>query len=71
MQLTDKPSKIALPFANAGGKRTIPVASQIGVVAGAASFTDGFPPLTFNPISAGGIPPWGALSEASSASTRR
>jgi len=59
MQLTDKPSKIALPFANAGGKRTIPVASQIGVVAGAASFTDGFPPLTRTDLYIGGIPPSG------------
>jgi hypothetical protein len=54
------PVKISLPFANAGTKNTIPVASQIGVTAGAASFTDGFPPLTFTPLASGGVPPFGA-----------
>ena len=37
----------------------IPVASQIGITAGAASFTDGFPPLTRTALGAGGIPPSG------------
>ena len=32
-------------------------ASQIGITAGAASLTDGFPPLTRTPIAAGGVPP--------------
>lgn len=59
MQLSDIPGKLVLPFANAGGKSTIPVASQIGVTAGAASLTDGFPPLTRTPIAAGGVPPSG------------
>jgi len=59
MLLTDKPTKISTPFANAGGKNTIPVASQIGITAGAASFTDGFPPLTRTLKTAGGIPPSG------------
>jgi len=56
------PSKIQLPFAaNAGGGfiRTIPVPSQIGIVNGEASWSDGFPPLTFSPDSAGGINPDG------------
>lgn len=44
------PSLITLP---------IPVASQIGVTPGAASFNDGFPPLTFLAEVAGGIPPTG------------
>lgn len=39
--------------------RAIPTASQIGVTNGAASLTDGFPPLTFQPVAAGGIPPFG------------
>lgn len=37
----------------------IPVPSQIGITPGAASFTDGFPPLTRTAIGAGGIPPDG------------
>jgi len=59
MQLDDKPDKIVLPFAETGGKNTIPVASQIGVKPGAASFADGFPPLTRTPLAAGGVPPSG------------
>lgn len=60
MQSNSLPIRIAIPFANSGIKNTIPVASQIGITGGAASFTDGFPPLTMTPISAGGIPPAGA-----------
>lgn len=56
MDSSSTPSKIQLPFANAGGKRVIPIASQ---PAEAASFTDGFPPVTRTPIAAGGIPPNG------------
>lgn len=59
MQLTNTPAKLVLPFANAGAKNTIPTASQIGIVAGAASLTDGFPPLTRTPLAAGGVPPSG------------
>lgn len=60
MQASDIPLKLPLPFANAAGgaqKRVIPVASQIGITDGAASLTDGFPPLNATPIGAGGIPP--------------
>ncbi len=59
MQLINAPGKLVLPFANAGAKNTIPTASQIGIVAGAASLTDGFPPLTRTPLAAGGVPPSG------------
>lgn len=59
MQSTAIPSGIQLPFANSGAKQTIPVASQIGIVNGRASYTDGFPPLTRTPIVAGGVPPFG------------
>lgn len=59
MQLSQIPARIFAAFANAGNKRTIPVASQIGITAGAASYTDGFPPLTFTPLNAGGVPPAG------------
>lgn len=59
MQLSNIPGKLVLPFANAGGKNAIPVDSQIGITAGAASLVDGFPPLTRTPIAAGGVPPSG------------
>lgn len=59
MSLSSEPPKIVLPFANSGTKNTIPVASQIGITDGAASLTDGFPPLTLTPKSAGGVPPFG------------
>jgi len=57
------PTKFNIPFANSAGAgftRPIPQASQIGIQAGAASLTDGFPPVCFLPIGAGGTPPWGA-----------
>jgi hypothetical protein len=60
MQLSQIPTLVPLPFANSGTKNVIPTASQIGITAGAASLTDGFPPLTFTPLSAGGVPPSGA-----------
>ena len=63
MQSTNIPAKIPLPFANAAGptyKNVIPTASQIGITNGKASLADGFPPLTFQAISSGGIPPFGA-----------
>jgi hypothetical protein len=59
MQSSDKPNKFNIPFASGGSKRTIPQASQIGITDGAASLTDGFPPLTFTPVSAGGKGPSG------------
>lgn len=55
-----RPDNLLKPFAEDGGRTVIPVASQIGVGdSGAASYTDGFPPLTRTPIAAGGIPPKG------------
>jgi hypothetical protein len=60
MQASNIPSKVPLPFANSGTKNVIPTASQIGITPGAASLTDGFPPLTMTPIVAGGVPPAGA-----------
>lgn len=59
MQTNNLPARIPVPFANAGAKNTIPVASQIGITPGAASYTDGFPPATRTPIAAGGVPPYG------------
>ena len=47
--------------AGAGGAyiRTVPIPSQIGITAGAASFTDGFVPDNMTPEVSGGIPPFG------------
>lgn len=59
MQSSNQPGKISVPFANSGAKQPIPVASQVGIEDGRASYTDGFPPLTRTPLSAGGKPPFG------------
>lgn len=56
------PTRFPIPFGNSAGAgyiRTVPQASQIGIQAGAASLTDGFPPVTFIATSAGGTPPFG------------
>jgi hypothetical protein len=60
MLSTNPPVAISEPFAVNGTKNVIPNASQIGITNGAASFNDGFPPLTFLPLTAGGVPPFGA-----------
>jgi hypothetical protein len=60
MQASQTPTLVPLAFAANGTKNTIPEASQIGVTPGAASLNDGFPPLTFTPVAAGGVPPAGA-----------
>lgn len=63
MDSSDKPTFIPLPFANSAAPpyiNDIPTASQIGITNGAASYTDGFPPLNFVPIASGGYPPRGA-----------
>jgi hypothetical protein len=60
MQASQTPTLVPLAFAANGTKNVIPEASQIGVTPGAASLNDGFPPLTFTPIAAGGVPPAGA-----------
>lgn len=59
MQNSDLPTKIAVPFASSavgGDIRAIPVTT---VDPNAASFTAGFPPPTFTPISGGGVAPDG------------
>lgn len=56
------PTPFPAVFANAAGVgyiRTIPTASQISITPGAASLADGFPPLNFLPVTAGGVPPFG------------
>lgn len=62
MLAADLPDRFNIPFADAAGPsyiRPVPEASQIGIEDGAASLTDGFPPDTFTPVTAGGVPPFG------------
>ena len=62
MQVSQVPPFFTLAFAkNAGTGYThqVPQASQILVNPGAASLNDGFPPLTFVAVEAGGVPPLG------------
>lgn len=48
------------PTAPGGATLPIPVDSQVGVLVGAASFTDGFPAATMvDPETEGGVPPYG------------
>lgn len=64
MKAADIPERFPIPFGEDAGvptyRRTIPTASQIGTQDGAASLETGFPPLTFTPVAAGGVPPFGA-----------
>jgi hypothetical protein len=59
MLSTELPTKTQVEFAHSGVKNIIPVPSQQGTANGAASFEDGFPPQTMQPISAGGARPFG------------
>jgi hypothetical protein len=62
VQDSQVPSKFPIPWgSSAGGAyiRPIPTASQIGIQAGAASLTDGFPPLCLTPEAESGVPPFG------------
>jgi hypothetical protein len=63
MKVDDFPAKVLRPWgwrADPGYIRPIPSASQIGVLDGAASWADGWPPKTMEPIAFGGFPPHGA-----------
>jgi hypothetical protein len=62
MQMSSVPLKFSIPWgasAGVGYIRPIPTPSQITITPGAASLTDGFPPLNFDPVAAGGVPPFG------------
>jgi hypothetical protein len=62
MSQSQVPNKFPIPWGNSASSnfiRSIPQNSQIGIQNCAASLTDGFPPLTFTPSSAGGCPPFG------------
>jgi hypothetical protein len=63
MNGTSVPPKFPIPWGNSASTpyiNAIPQASQIGISNCRASLTDGFPPLTFTPSSAGGCAPFGA-----------
>lgn len=55
------PSKFSVPFASAAvpGVNVRPIPVNPPAQAGAASLSQGFPPLNFTPVAAGGIPPFG------------
>ncbi|MHB1953094.1 MAG: hypothetical protein ACYCOU_05050 [Sulfobacillus sp.] len=59
MNLSGAPAQLVLPWGNGDSTKTnpIPVPSQIGITPGAASYTDGFPPLCSVDASVGGVPP--------------
>lgn len=59
MQLSAAPTQLVLPWGYGDSSKTnpIPVPSQIGITPGAASWTDGYPPLCATPVTSGGIPP--------------
>ncbi|MEG5833968.1 phage tail protein [Enterobacter kobei] len=60
MNSSDTPSRIIKAFGVNGLKNTIPVDSSTTTDnSGVATFDKGFPPVTMQPLSAGGIPPSG------------
>jgi hypothetical protein len=62
LEQASSPPKVPIPWGSPPASayiRSIPTPSQIGTQNCAASLTDGFPPLTFVPASAGGCPPFG------------
>lgn len=63
MTRASAPTAFAIPFADSAGSGYInypvPTDSQIGILNCAASDTDGFPPKTMQPASAGGCAPFG------------
>jgi len=50
------PTLLTEPFANTGGRNVVPV-SATG--SNKAAYTTGFPPVTMQPVAAGGLPPEG------------
>lgn len=60
MNSSDSPTRIVKAFGVNGNKNTIPVESSSSTTEnGIATFNSGFPPITMQPLSAGGIPPSG------------
>ncbi|WP_414499581.1 hypothetical protein [Zymobacter sp. IVIA_12111.31 C1] len=59
MKITDAPALITTPFAQNGTRNDIPATGD-GLGTGRASLATGFPDETMKPITAGGVPPFGA-----------
>lgn len=57
MLKSNAPAKFTVPFATSGAKNSIPITPP--VTPGLASYQQGFPPTTMEPIASGGIPPYG------------
>jgi len=59
MELANVPAQLVEAWATGDSTKTnpIPVPSQQGITPGAASYTDGFPPLCATPVASGGIAP--------------
>lgn len=57
MAIQTEPTRIQIPFADAGTKNVIPDTNSTPSASQAASWTDGFPAQCSLPLSAGGIPP--------------
>ena len=53
------PSKFGITFASGAGASFTAIIPEGPQPGGRASLTDGFPPVNFDPIASGGIPPWG------------
>lgn len=61
MQLSDIPAKFNIPFANSAIAPYIrPIPQNPTGTPGQAALTTGFPSENFNPVAAGGVPPFGA-----------
>jgi hypothetical protein len=60
MNAGDIPTKFPIPFADSAGGGYINAIPLTTATPGLADLTEGFPPVTFTPLSGGGIPPSGA-----------
>lgn len=60
MNSSDSPNRVSKAFGVNGNKNAIPIDSTPTTISsGVATFDSGFPPVTMQPLSAGGIPPSG------------
>lgn len=59
MQNSQRPRRIRLPFGLNAGSGFITNVPDSGAAAGKASYDQGFPPETFQPVASGGSPPSG------------
>lgn len=59
MQTSNRPRRIKLPFGANAGSGYIRSVPDSGAPTGQASYDQGFPPETFQPVASGGVPPSG------------